>query len=101
MKKMSFLMLAAGSLAMLAAAKPVLRRYDDLNRRRAGTAPADTASGQPAIIGEEDMQPVAQESSIVADGTQHHDPAGAPPVQAAAVDAPPRKDGDFAPPVGA
>ncbi|MRT30065.1 hypothetical protein [Herbaspirillum sp. CAH-3] len=101
MKKMSFLMLAAGSLAMLAAAKPVLRRYDDLNRRRAGTAPADTAPGQPAVIGEEDMQPVAQESSMVADGTQQHDPVSPPAVQAAPVGIPPRKDGDFAPPVGA
>lgn len=101
MKKMSFLMLAAGSLAMLAAAKPVLRRYDDLNRRRAGTAPAETASGQAAIIGEEDMQPVAQESSMVADGTQHHDPASPPAVQAAPAGIAPRKDGDFAPPVGA
>ncbi len=101
MKKMSFLMLAAGSLAMLAAAKPVMRRYDDLNRRRAGTAPAATPSGQAAIIGEEDMQPVAQESSMVADGTQHHDPASATAIQAAPAGIAPRKDGDFAPPVGA
>lgn len=101
MKKTSLLMLAAGSLAMLAAARPVLRRYGDLNRSRAANVPAGTASGHPAVIGEEDMQPVAQESSMVAEGAQQHEPAGPPPVQAAPADAPPRKDGDFAPPVGA
>jgi hypothetical protein len=63
--------------------------------------PAGARSGQPAVIGEEDMQPVAQESSMVADGTQQHDPVDPPAVQAAPVGIPPRKDGDFAPPVGA
>ncbi|EIJ46285.1 hypothetical protein GWL_33130 [Herbaspirillum sp. GW103] len=80
MKKISLLMLAAGSLAMLAAAKPVLRRYDDLTRRNADStrsADTDTSSGHPAVIAAEDMQPVAQESSAAADDAQHHEPAAA------------------------
>ncbi|BEV17249.1 hypothetical protein HBDW_40370 [Herbaspirillum sp. DW155] len=100
MKKTSFLMLAAGSLAMLAAARPVLRRYGELNRRAVNTQ-AGSASGHPAVFSPEDMQPVAQESSMVAEGAQQHEPAGAAPVQAAPVPAAARKDGDFAPPVGA
>ncbi|MGC4244143.1 MAG: hypothetical protein QM686_18185 [Herbaspirillum sp.] len=97
MKKTSLFMLAAGSLAMLACAKPVMRQFDEINRRRK----RETDSGMPSVMGEEDMQPVAQESSVVAEGTQQHAPDSAPVAQAKPADPVVRKDGDFAPPVGA
>ncbi|KAF1047139.1 MAG: hypothetical protein GAK35_00790 [Herbaspirillum frisingense] len=96
MKKKSLFMLALGSLAVMACARPALRKADELVRRRRG----ETLSGLPARLNEEDMQAVAQESSVVADGTQAHEPQR---LTAAVQPLPPsgRKDGDFAPPVGA
>lgn len=73
MKKTSLFMLALASVAVAACAKPALRRADDIIRRRRG----ETLSGQPSQIGEEDMQAVAQESSMVADGAQAHAPSQA------------------------
>ncbi|MBG7622454.1 hypothetical protein I5R65_23510 [Herbaspirillum sp. AP02] len=101
MKKTSLFMLAAGSLAMLACAKPVLRQFDEITRRRSAEGKTETDSGMPRVMGEQDMQPVAQESSMVADGTQRHAPDSAPAAQDRPADTLPRKDGDFAPPVGA
>ncbi|NUU03108.1 hypothetical protein [Herbaspirillum robiniae] len=89
MKKKSMFMLALGSLAVAALAKPAMRKADEIIRRRRG----ETLSGLPATMAEEDMQAVAQESSVVADGTLAHRAA---PRESAA-----RKDGDLAPPVGA
>lgn len=97
MKKLSLFMLAAGSLAMLACARPVKRQYDDINRRRR----TETDAGIPRTLGEQDMQAVAQESSMVAPPAQQHTPNSAAPSQPATADAAARKDGDFAPPVGA
>lgn len=82
MKKKSMFMLALGSLALAALAKPAMRRADEIIRRRRG----ETLSGLPLTMGEEDMQAVAQESSVVADGTLAHE---------AQPDA--RKDGGMAP----
>ncbi|WDZ95450.1 hypothetical protein Herbaro_18510 [Herbaspirillum sp. WKF16] len=82
MKTKSMFMLALGSLALATLARPAMRRADEIIRRRRG----ETLSGLPATLNEEDMQAVAQESSVVADGTQAHAP---------------RKDPDLAPPVGA
>ncbi len=101
MKKTSLFMLAAGSLAMLACAKPVKRQFDEINRRRMAEAKSETASGMPSVMGEQDMQPVAQESSMVADGTQQHAPTPVSTTSVQPLEQPPRKDGDFAPPVGA
>ena len=101
MKKTSLFMLAAGSLAMLACAKPVKRQFDEINRRRLAEAKSETESGMPSVMGEQDMQPVAQESSIVADGTQQHAPTPVSTTSVQPLEQPPRKDGDFAPPVGA
>ena len=101
MKKTSLFMLAAGSLAMLACAKPVKRQFDEINRRRMAEAKSETASGMPSVMGEQDMQPVAQESSMVADGTQQHAPTPVSTTSVQPLGQPPRKDGDFAPPVGA
>lgn len=101
MKKTSLFMLAAGSLAMLACAKPVKRQFDEINRRRMAEAKSETASGMPSVMGEQDMQPVAQESSMVAEGTQQHAPTPVSTTSVQPLEQPPRKDGDFAPPVGA
>ncbi|MBP0599990.1 hypothetical protein J8I26_17915 [Herbaspirillum sp. LeCh32-8] len=93
MQTKSMFMLALGSLALAALAKPAMRKADAIIRRQRG----ETLSGLPLTMGEQDMQAVAQESSVVADGTQSHTPEAArPPLMAAQ-----RKDGDFAPPVGA
>jgi len=83
MKKSSIFMLALASVAVAACAKPAARRADEIIRRRRG----ETVSGQPAKIGAEDMQGVAQESSMVADGAQAHTPArpSTPTVQPAGV----------------
>ena len=103
MKKTSLFMLAAGSLAMLACAKPVKRQFDEINRRRMAEAAGktETESGMPSVMGEQDMQPVAQESSMVAEGTQQHAPTPVSTTSVQPLEQPPRKDGDFAPPVGA
>ncbi|EJN01264.1 hypothetical protein [Herbaspirillum sp. YR522] len=74
MKKTSLFMLALASVAVAACAKPAMRRADEIIRRRRG----ETLAGQPTEIGEQDMQAVAQESSMVADGAQAHSPAPAP-----------------------
>jgi len=81
MKKTSLFMLALASAAVAVCAKPAMRRADEIIRRRRG----ETVAGQPTRIGEEDMQAVAQESSMVADGAQAHSPAPAttPTVQPA------------------
>ncbi|MCA1324077.1 hypothetical protein [Herbaspirillum sp. alder98] len=81
MKKTSLFMLALASVAVAACAKPAMRRADEIIRRRRG----ETLSGLPTQIGEEDMQAVAQESSIVADGAQAHapTPSSLPTVQPA------------------
>lgn len=59
MKKTSIFMLALGSLALAAMAKPAMRRADAIIRRRRG----ETLSGLPATMAEQDMQAVAQESA--------------------------------------
>lgn len=96
MKKKSIFMLALGALAVTTLAKPAMRRADEIIRRRRG----ETLSGLPATMTEEDMQAVAQESSIVADGTQAHrrDSAPQPLVRPAS---PGRDEGDLAAPAGA
>lgn len=54
MKKTSLFMIALGALAVVAGAKPTLRKAEAYLREKRG----ETASGMPSHIDEEDMQRV-------------------------------------------